>query len=493
MSLGTNLNTNQAEYLPSFTADGETLIYTRVVRGQEDFYYSTMENGEWLAGLPLTAINTPASEGAQSISANGKIMVFTACSRKDGLGECDLYYSEVRNNRWTPPANMGEPINTRGWESQPALSADGSILYFASRRPGGLGSIDIWRSERKADGKWTEPINVGAPINTPMEDKAPFLHHDGQTLYFMSEGHPGMGGHDLYLSRKNTDGSWSEPKNLGYPINTKGHEGALVISLDGRKAYFSTNQKYTETDEGIYSAAVKGNETDIYSFDLYEDVRPLPVTYVKATVKDAETKKALVASVEFVDLATGQVQANAYTDKEGEFLVCLPLGKDYALNVAKKQYLFHSENFALSNNSQLDKPYLLDIALQPIKLDVATDQPSEVTAAKPVVLKNVFFDTGSNVLQSTSFIELQKLAQLLKENTTLRIQINGHTDDVGSDTDNQKLSENRAKAVYQYLLEQGIPEGQLSYKGFGETQPIADNTTEAGKQANRRTEFIIIR
>ena len=218
------------------------------------------------------------------------------------------------------------------------------------------------------------PKTWGETINTPKEDKSPFIHPDGQTLYFMSEGHPGMGGHDLYLSRKSKDGTWGNPENLGYPINTTGHEGALVISLDGKTAYFASDRKYSDVDESNFHQVTRAGETDLYSFDLPDNIKPQPVTYVKATVKDIETKLPLSAKVEFIDLATGDLHASSITDQEGEFLVVLPMGKDYALNVSKKKYLFHSENFSLSETNSLKEPYLLTIYLQPIKDIVNVDE-----------------------------------------------------------------------------------------------------------------------
>jgi outer membrane protein OmpA-like peptidoglycan-associated protein/Tol biopolymer transport system component len=481
-NLGPNINTPGSEYLPSLTADEQFLIFTRVVEGQEDFYISEKVNGQWQPAQPLDDINTPLNEGAQSISADGKKLVFTACNRRDGLGSCDLYFSEWRDGRWTPPANMGAPVNTSAWESQPSLSADGHTLYFASNRPGGLGGNDIWVTRRQADGKWSVPRNLGAPLNTKEHDEAPFIHPDGRTLYFMSKGHPGMGGYDLYYSRYDAEGEWTEPVNLGYPINTKANEGALVVSLDGRTAYFASDRL------GDNLSAAARRSTDIYAFHLHQAARPSPVTYVKAIVRDAESGDNLRAQVEFFDLAKSQSHTLASTGADGAFLVVLPLGADYALNVSKERYLFHSENFALSGQNTLTDPFVLEIALRPLPQTA----PREAEEEKPVVLRNVFFATGSAILRPESRLELDRLKQLLLDNPTLRIQINGHTDNVGAEQDNQILSENRAKAVYEYLLGAGIADERLRYKGYGKNRPIDSNDTEEGRQRNRRTEFVVI-
>ncbi|MFQ5447168.1 MAG: OmpA family protein [Saprospiraceae bacterium] len=477
-NLGPNINTAEDEYLPSLTADGEKLIYTAMRGGQEDFYVSKKVNGEWQQGQPITAVNTPYNEGAQSISADGRLLVFTICNRPGGLGRCDLYFSEYKNGKWTPVENIGAPVNSPAYESLPSLSADGRTLYFTSDRRGGQGSLDIWISCRQANGRWSEPENAGPVINTAAADQAPFIHPDGQTLYFMSKGHVGLGQYDIFLSRLQADGKWGKPQNLGYPINTKNNEGAFFVSLDGQTAWFSSNM------EGGFG------KTDIYSFDLYEAARPLPVTYVKAIVTDANTGKRLAARVEFINLETGQVHTSAVTGSDGEFLVTLPAGKDYALNVSKENYLFYSGNFALTDSNSLKKPFLMDIALVPIPGDLTG--AGEAAGSKPVVLKNVFFETGSAALKNASLVELNRLRKLLKDNPALKIQINGHTDNVGTEADNLTLSENRAKAVYDFLVENGIDADRLRYKGFGEAWPIAPNDTKAGRRQNRRTEFVII-
>ena len=488
-NLGENINEKERwEYFPSLTADEQTLVFTTLylTDRQEDFYMSQKRDGIWQKAIPMKEINTPLNEGAQSISANGKFLVYTACDRKDGFGKCDLYFSEVKNGRWTKPKNMGSTINSSAAEKQPSISADGSTLYFASNRSGGEGNSDIWVSYRKKDGKWGKPQNLGPTINTTLDESFPFIHQDGHTLYLSSEGHPGMGKFDLFFSRKQMDGSWEHPTNLGYPINTVNDETSFIVSLNGQTAYFASDRDYQQ----VPNAPIKKRiPTDIYTFDLYPDARPMPITYVQAKVFDAISGERLMAQVEFASLQDGNSYAEAQTDEDGEFLVCLPTGKDYALYVAKEGYTFHSENFALGVKSSLQDPYLLEIPLHPIpKLMTKLD----TTVSQPTVLKNVFFDTGSAELRQESYFELGKLKKLLVENEGMYIQINGHTDNIGSAEDNQQLSEHRAKAVQDYLVAQGIESGRLRFKGFGETVPIAGNDTETGRQQNRRTEFVII-
>ncbi len=475
-NVGPGINTAADEYFPSLTADGATLVFTRNESYDENFYSSTRKDTVWQTAVPLTGVNTRDNEGAQSISPDGSWLVFTACNRQDdgSQGSCDLYWSQLKNNAWTKAVPFSATINSSEWDSQPTISADSKTILFSSRRPGGKGREDIWMTRRLSNGKWSVPQNLGAGINTGGVEQTPFLHPDGQTLYFASDSLPGMGGLDLFVVRRTSDTTWSTPQNLGYPINTKANEVALTVSLDGTTAYYATNRP-----------GGKGG-LDIYSFDLPTAARPQPVTYVRAQVRDAETHQPLVAKIEFNDLANGRSFLSSTTKSDGSFLVCLPAGKSYSLYVNKEKYLFHSENFNLTETATIEKPFLLDIDLEPIPLD-----SSGHVTGKPVILRNVFFETGSAALRPESTAELDRLLELLNSNANLRIQINGHTDNVGSDASNQQLSEARAKAVYDYLCGKGLPAARLRYKGFGESKPLDSNDTAEGRTSNRRTEFIL--
>ena len=485
VNLGTTVNTTLNEYLPSLTADGNTLVFTRVigvgVNGQEDFYVSKKVDGEWQQAKPISAVNTPDNEAAQCLSPDGQLLVFTACNRKNGAGKCDLFYTENVCGKWTPAKMLPAPISTVAWESQPSIAADSKTLFFSSDRKGGIGGKDIWFATRNEDGTWATPKNLGKNINSNKDEQAPFVHPDGQTLYFLSSGHPGMGADDIFISRKQPDGTWGQPVNLGYPVNSQKTEGPIIVSLDGQTAYFSSSISDFMGAQG---------KMDIYSFPIPEKFRPQPVTYVKAKVKDDDTSMPLSASVEIIDLETGNILSKSKSDCEGEFVITLPIGKNYMLNVSKDGYLFHSENFALTEKKDLAEPFLLKIDLIPISEN--SDNTNEKHKSKPIILNNVFFETGSAALEAVSMIELNRLKDLLEKNPRLKIQINGHTDNVGEEADNLKLSTDRAKAVYDFLVKNGIVAECLRFKGFGETEPIATNTTPEGRQKNRRTEFIIL-
>lgn len=472
--LGSAINTPHWEYFPSLSADGRTLVFTRQQNRNEDFYVSRFEEEVgWTVAEPIRSINTAKNEGAQTLSADGKTLIFTACDRSDGYGSCDLYESRLEVDGWTTPVNIGPGVNTKAKETQPSLSGNGELLFFASNRPGGQGGGDLYASARGANGRWGAPINLGEVVNTPGNEGFPFFHPDGETLYFSSDGHPGLGNDDLFYTKLNAEQIWETPVNLGYPINTVDTENSLTISLDGRWAYYATDR----------GAEGRTATTDIFVFELNEANRPGEVTYVQATVIDADTRRPLDAQVRLYDLQTNQEVANKRSGEEGTFLMVLPSGKTYALEVNQPGYLFHSDQFDLSGSFSQQDPFQIAIELQPIR---------DTADSAPIVLKNVLFATGSAELLEVSLAELQRLYQLLETNPALAIQINGHTDNVGSDTDNLQLSKDRAEAVYTYLIEQGIAPERLRYRGFGEAKPIDSNDSPEGRARNRRTEFQVI-
>jgi len=355
-----------SEYLPSFTADENTLVFARNVGGrQEDFFISYRDSvGNWSKANPLASLNTDENDAGQTLSADGQLMVFTGCDRKDGAGGCDLYFSTRQpDGTWTEPLNLGAPINTRAWESQPSLSANGNLLFFASKREGGHGASDIYASGRTASGGWTEPMNLGPIINTNKDDQSPFFHADGKTLYFMSLGHPGMGGFDLFKTQLGEDNVWTTPHNLGYPINTENNEGALVVSLDGKTGYFATDNASVGTDS-IGVGGQRSGSTDLFEFTLPPEARASVVTYLRARVVNEKTNEPVAAAALFTDACNDKPFLKRRADPEqGEFLAVLPSGKTYALTVNEPGFVFYSDRFELTEPASADEPFELLIRL----------------------------------------------------------------------------------------------------------------------------------
>ena len=469
-NLGASVNSKMSEYLPSKTIDGTQLFFTRRVDTyNEDFYSATRQNASnWETAQPLRgSLNTPQSEGAMMISQDGTWLVFTGCYRPDSYGGCDLYISYKTKEGWSAAKNLGNRINSDQWESQPCLSPDKRELYFASRRPGGLGGSDIYVSRLQENGQWSDPENLGPGINSSADEQCPFIHADNQTLYFTSSHWPGYGDDDLFLVRKVAEGKWSTPKNLGYPINTIDREGTLFITADGKTAYYASERK--DSYGGL----------DLYSFELNPSIRPFETRWVTGKVSDKKTGIGIPATLELTDLQNGQIISRVKTDSLGNYLLTLPTGRDYAFTVNQKGFLFNSDQYFLKNGT-VDSAVVKNIELQPIEKNAS------------IVLKNIFFETNRFELTPASLVELDKLVILLLENPTIQIEIGGHTDNVGKAETNLLLSENRAKSVVDYLVAKKIEARRVSYKGFGLTKPIADNNTEAGRALNRRTEMKIV-
>ncbi|MFP4556284.1 MAG: OmpA family protein [Bacteroidales bacterium] len=478
VNLGENVNSDFDEYWPSLSADEKTLVITRNIpkdesvhevmyNRQEDFYISTREpDGEWQPARNIGApINTPRfNEGAQSLTADGQRMYYTVCK-----GNCNLFVSDKdENGNWGRPRPLPEPVNLPNTsEKQPSISPDGKTLYFVSNREDGYGKFDIWRSVINENGNWSEPENIGDSINTAFNEQSPFIHFDNQTLYFSSSGHVGMGGLDIYKTTMLNDSTWSTPINLGYPINTYRDEDGLIVNAKGTSAYFSSD---VDAESG----------RDIYKFDLPEEVRPTPASYIEGSITDASNGWPVNANVSLIDISTDKEFIKKDDLVDGRFLITLPTNRNYAFFVSKPNYLFYSKNFNLKGTFTADKPFRLNIELKPI------------TVGETMVMRNVFFETDSYELKDESLTELNKLIDLLKLNPKMEIEVGGHTDNVGSAEYNKTLSDNRAKSVANYLTNNGIDSERITWKGYGLTKPIGDNSTEEGRAENRRTEIRVI-
>jgi outer membrane protein OmpA-like peptidoglycan-associated protein/tetratricopeptide (TPR) repeat protein len=476
--LNQNINTEKMQYFPVITADNEMMIFVRRKsferKDDENLFTAFKKNGDWDVPLPMEDINTPGNEGTCTMSADGKILIFSSCEGNPDrkvIGSCDLFISYRTGDKWSKPQNMGPVINSPEWDSQPSLSADGRELYFVSNRRGGPGANDIWVARRDAKGEWQKPVPLPPPINTPGDEIAPFIHASGKTLYFASDTHQGLGGYDLFKSDLQKDKTWGKPQNMGYPINTHLNQVGLFVTSDGKKGFYSV-----EENKGPYIVS-----SIIHEFDIPEQVKSEVITsYVKGVVYDAKTKEKLNALIELTDVENKTLEAVVESDPvSGQYLFVINAGSEYALNVTKSGYLFQSLAFDYKNK-KAGEPVILDIYLEKIEKGNA------------VTLNNIFFETGKWDLLEKSSAELENVLIFLKNNPSLKIEISGHTDDVGSTADNLKLSENRAKSVRDYLTEKGIAPDRIVSKGYGETKPKVPNNSDANRAVNRRIEFKIL-
>jgi OmpA-OmpF porin, OOP family len=475
--LSDTVNSFVLQYFPVLTADQQELIFTRRFGGgpsdDEDLVVSRKtKKGRW--GVPQSIsnnINSQLNEGTCTISADGRKLIFTSCSGRNGLGSCDLYESKKIGGDWTQPRNLGPNVNSAEWESQPSLSADGRTLYFISDRRGGLGRRDVWVATMNDKGEWNRAKNLGKPINTIYDEMSPFIHVNNRTLYFASNGLTGFGGYDIFYSEKDST-KWSEPLNFGNIVNNHEDQYSFFITADGKKGYYS----HEEPRDAGYSVS------HIYEIEIPEDHQvKFKSNYVRGIVRDKETRAPLLAKIELINLAKNEVESLVESDSvTGEYLMVLTQGAEYALYVNKQNYLFQSLNFNYSEVSNFE-PIVMNIELEPVK------------EGSIAILQNIFFDHDKFDLKERSITELQKITKFLIENEHTRVEIGGHTDNSGSASYNQQLSEKRARSVYNYLINNGIQSNRLSIRGYGSEHPIASNDTKEGMERNRRIVFKIIR
>lgn len=478
VKLSAMVNSNYPDYSPVMDATGKRLYFTSrraggishedptVKQGDEDGYMTEKTAGGWKQAQPLPVpLNSALNEGVDSFSADGQYMIMTACGRENNIGNCDLYFAELQGDTWSTPQNFGNIVNSVSWDSQASISFDGNRIIFVSLREGGYGGEDLYMVERNAFGEWGPAMNLGAFVNTPFREDGPFFSQDGKTLYFSSEGHPGYGGMDIFKTVFENN-HWSTPENMGRPLNTASDDRFFTIGGAGEKGYFSSNR--TDAVEHIYE------------IDIPEHMRPQPTTIVTGTVRSKKGGTKVSAYILVEDLNTGELIAlNKSNSASGEYLVVLPAGRTYSVSANKEGYFFYSQSFEVPANSKFQE-LRRDIELEPIE-----------KGAK-VVLNNVFFETGKSVLTPQSRLELEKAIELLRTNPRMVIEVGGHTDNVGDDATNMKLSHDRARSVRDYIVNAGIASERIQAKGYGELNPVASNDTEDGRKANRRTEFIIL-
>jgi outer membrane protein OmpA-like peptidoglycan-associated protein/tetratricopeptide (TPR) repeat protein len=483
-----NVCTKNDEYLPLISPDEEILFFSQRFKKNPNTSYEeyveelAMSTRIWgdssdmifSQGTRMQApFNDGRNQGGATITIDNNHIFITICeferAENTSFKNCDIFTSDNVNNKWSPLRRLGKEINNvNTFEGMPSITADGKVLFFASDKAGGYGGLDIFKSVKNEKGNWGKAENLGPVINTAGDDKTPFIHSDSQTLYFASNGRFGMGGFDIYYSSYSGNGQWSEPKNMGYPINTEKDELGLIVSTNGKRIFFSSRD---------YN---KDGNWDIYTASLYEGARPKKVLFVKGRLTDELGHDITNAHVGLTNIESKEYTEGLVDEHSGKYAVAVPVetDDDYLLTVKKDCYFFNSR-LIKPNDKQFDPPTTVDLKIDQMEKD------------KPIRLENVNFETDSYSLDEISKANINMLIEFMKENPNTKIALHGHTDNQGSQEYNDKLSYNRVKEVKDYMCSQGISSGRISIKGFGKRQPIANNLTRKGKSLNRRVEFIL--
>ena len=478
------ISTSMDEYLPIISPDNEFALFTRRVKTassrddfvrrtttKEKFMYSIRLDGEFDRGQEMPfPFNMNDNEGGATLTIDNKRLFYTLCkfTKDKKYYNCDICTSEFKDHKWSEIVSVSDNVNREdSWESQPSITSDGKVLYFVSDRPGGYGGYDIYRTVMVDSCNWCAPENLGPEINTAGNEKSPFIHTDSQTLYFSSDGLMGLGGYDIFFTKLQDDGKWGKPKNIGYPINSEDDEVGFFVSTDGKTGYFASN-KYN----GF-------GGWDLYAFDLYPEARPEKVLFLKGKVESDSTESLRDALIEVKNVETKKITEIKVDSTSGEYVSALLFKNDFIVTVKKKGYVQESK-YISKMSPRFSTPAVLDLNLELIRV------------GRSYRLNDIYFDFNSIELKPESKIVIDEFAGFLNDNPTLKVSIQGHTDNIGNEEDNLKLSQERARAVYDYLIEKGIAPERLSYKGFGESKPVSQNDTETGRARNRRTEFVIV-
>lgn len=499
-NMGPLVNSAYSDYSPLINPDENMLIFTSTRENTtggkrdddsyyyEDIYVSYYKNGKWSIPTNTLNVNGKNHDATAGISADGKVLFIYQASNGG-----DIFKSELLGGEYQKIDRMDKEINTNAQETSASLSYDGTTLYFTSEREGGYGGSDIYYTKKDSKGRWSDAVNMGAAVNTPYDENNVFMSIDEKSLYFSSNGHKSMGGYDVYRSDL-VDGRWTEPVNLGYPINTPENDVFFTLATSGKRAYYSSKKKLGHGSYDIYMVTLLGEAKPM--INNYREVplafeasneRPYELepkieqqTVLTGAILDAVTLQPVQSTIEITDNSKGTIIASFENNSTtGNYLISLMPGFNYGIAVNSEGYLFHSENFNIPEDAMARR----------IKKDIML---KKVEVGSKIVLNNIFFDFDKATLRPESEVELDRLYKLLQDVPTLRIEISGHTDNIGSAQYNQKLSKERAKTVVNYLVDKGIDRSRLEYAGYGFERPIAPNDTEEGRQMNRRTEFEVL-
>jgi len=506
-NLGNTVNTIYPEYSPIINADESMMVFTssrdNTTGGKkdpfdskyfEDVYISSNIGGTWSAPInPGKPLNSRLHDASVGLSPDGQVLQIYKGRKRGG----DIYECKLKGKKWSKPDKLSKSINSKYHESSASFGPDGRTLYFVSNRPGGYGEGDIYMTKKNNKGRWTKPVNLGPIINTEYSEEGVFMHPDGKTLYFSSKGHKTMGGYDIFKSVFE-NGQWSEPENIGYPINTPDDDVFFTISANGLHGYYSSAMAggyggqdiYMITFMGPEKPVINNNEDNLLAslakpvsetvIEPTVEIKSNKLTLLKGTIVDDISSSPLKAIIDLTDNVRNEVIASFESNSAtGKYLVSLPSGVNYGIAVKADGYLFHSENFDIPAATGYNE-IVKDIRMKKIEV------------GNKIVLNNIFFDFDKATLRPESKSELDRLSKMLSDMPTLKIEISGHTDNIGSAAYNKTLSENRAKSVVDYLVNNKIASDRLTYKGYGFDQPIAPNDTKEGRQQNRRTEFKVV-
>lgn len=508
-NLGERVNSEFDDYNPVLHPKDDIMYFTsrRKTEGKDKRYegdnkflenvFTSEQAGElWKKPKLLeNKLDSKGNESVLTISSDGtKIYLYNG----DENGG-DILVSELKNGNWKSPKGISGKLLSKYKETTIAFNKDGNELFFVSNRPGTIGGMDIFYSKLDEKDKWTEPMNMGSAINTIYDEEGVYWNPAEDKLYFSSQGHNSMGGFDVFVIERDENGMWSTPLNLGYPINTPNDDIFFKMEEGNKQAYYSSVRDNGFGGKDLYKVIFLGEEKELKlkTDDIFLAWNHKPIEdlfykkpsefkvdtalFMAGAVTDSKTAEGInFAKIEVIDLEQSQVIATGLTDTAGNYQVKIPKKKDYGVEVTAKDYLFFVEIAALSQKQVVDSKVTANFQLD--KIDVGAK----------MVLNNIFFETNKATIKEESTAELERVAKLLKQNPTIRLEISGHTDNVGSYRANQKLSESRAKSVVDYLIGQGVAAGRLEYKGYSFNQPIADNNTEEGRAQNRRVEFKVL-